>query len=107
VSGGEAGELKAAAADLALSCAALAELPMPATRDRLRDAYLAEWASFASREQLLRAWRLAEPLAALNQAISYVSIVSNLEPGADHDGLSEETGVWLRRLIDWYRQPSP
>jgi hypothetical protein len=78
-----------------------------ATGERLRDAYLAEWASFAPHAQLMQAWRLAEPLAALNQAISYVSIASNLEPGADRDGMGEETAVWLRRLIDWYHRPSP
>lgn len=72
-------------------------------RERLRDGYLAEWASFAPPDQLLRAWRLAEPLAALNQAISYASIAAHLESAADPDGLGEETGVWLRRLIDLCR----
>ncbi|HVQ96595.1 MAG TPA: aminoglycoside phosphotransferase family protein, partial [Mycobacteriales bacterium] len=79
----------------------------PAIRERLRDVYLAEWASFAPRDQLLAAWQLAEPLAALNQAISYVSIAAHLEPGPDRDGLIDETATWLRRLIDWHRQPAP
>lgn len=76
----------------------------PATRERLRDVYLAEWASFAPRARLLAAWQLAEPLAALNQAISYVSIATHVELGADRDGMIEDTGTWLRRLIDSHRQ---
>jgi phosphotransferase family enzyme len=77
------------------------------TRARLRDAYLAEWTSFAPPAQLMRAWRLAEPLAALNQVISYVSIASYLEPGQDPDGLGDELAGWARRLIDRHRRPPP
>jgi hypothetical protein len=75
-------------------------------REPLREAYLAEWAAVAPYEQLLRAWRLAEPLAALNQAISYISIAGHLEGDNDNDGLREETGMWLRRVLDWSRSKS-
>jgi hypothetical protein len=73
------------------------------SRDRLRDAYLAEWAAVAPHDRLLEAWRLAAPLAAFNQAISYMSIAEHLEDGPDNDGLRAETGTWLRRVLDWSR----
>jgi hypothetical protein len=79
----------------------------PAVRDRLRDAYLAEWAAYAPAARLLDIWRLAEPLAAFNHAISYVSISAHVEQGTDDDGMAEQTGGWLRRLVDLLRQPAP
>lgn len=48
-------------------------------RERLRDAYLALWEGYASPRQLRDAWALAEPLAALHQAVSYQSILKQLE----------------------------
>jgi hypothetical protein len=71
----------------------------PALRDRLRDAYLSEWTPLAPRDALLRAWRLARPLAAVNQAISYTSIVRDIGRDWDADGLDAETGEWLRRVL--------
>ncbi len=47
---------------------------------RLRDAYLAQWEAYEPRERLLEAWKIAKPLSALHQAVSYLSIVENLEP---------------------------
>jgi hypothetical protein len=47
---------------------------------RLRDAYLAQWEAYEPRERLLEAWKIAKPLSALHQAVSYLSIVGNLEP---------------------------
>jgi hypothetical protein len=73
----------------------------PATRERLRDTYLAEWTSFAPAEILMRGWRLAEPLACLNQAITYASLASHLEPCADRDSVDDSIRHWLRRLLDW------
>lgn len=54
-------------------------------RHALQDAYLSVWEKVASREDLLELWRLAEPLAALNQAVSYRHILENVEPGTVHD----------------------
>jgi aminoglycoside phosphotransferase (APT) family kinase protein len=68
-----------------------------ALRDRLRDAYLSEWAAFEPAERLQRAWRLAEPLGALNQAIGYQSIVADLEPIERHTARS--TAYWLRKVL--------
>ena len=69
-----------------------------ALRDRLRDAYLSGWTAFEPAERLLRAWRLAEPLVALHQAISYRSIVANHEPPIDRH-MMESTAYWLRKVI--------
>lgn len=150
LSGEETAELSAACAALAVTCAELADLPVPyalghgdmhlgnvagsnggylffdwsdacvihpfldlitiffdddgTARQRLRDSYLSEWAAVAPSEQLLAAWQLAQPLAALNQAISYVSIATHVELGTDRDGMFEETGSWLHRLVDWHRR---
>ena len=51
-------------------------------RPPLRDAYLGVWAEVAPEDELLELWALAEPLASLNQAVSYRSIIANVERGA-------------------------
>ena len=50
-------------------------------RKPLRDAYLGAWVDVASEDELLELWALAEPLASLNQAVSYRSIISTVERG--------------------------
>ncbi|MCC6455917.1 MAG: aminoglycoside phosphotransferase family protein [Caldilineaceae bacterium] len=45
-----------------------------------RDAYLDAWRDFESPERLIELWELAKPLCALHQAVSYRSIVNNIEP---------------------------
>jgi len=45
-------------------------------RERLREAYLPEWASFEPPGRLARAWELAAPLGALHQAVSYRSLAT-------------------------------
>ncbi|NUT44544.1 MAG: aminoglycoside phosphotransferase family protein [Thermoactinospora sp.] len=62
------------------------------------DAYLAAWTAYASPERLREAWELAEPLVAVNQAISYAAIVSVLPPGGDPT-LKPMIARWLRRLL--------
>jgi aminoglycoside phosphotransferase (APT) family kinase protein len=71
-------------------------------RDRLRDAYLSEWTAFEPPERLARAWQLAEPLAALDQAISYRSIVADLQPVERHTARSP--AYWLRKVLAGLRQ---
>jgi Ser/Thr protein kinase RdoA (MazF antagonist) len=68
----------------------------PDARLALSDAYLGEWAEHAPADELLELWRLAEPLASLNQAVSYRSILANVEPGTASE-LEPMTGRWLRR----------
>ncbi len=46
---------------------------------RLRDAYLEPWTSFASREQLLAAFHLAQRLAILFRALTWYQVISPLE----------------------------
>ena len=67
-------------------------------RLRLRDAYLAEWASFEPPHRLARAWELALPLGALRQAVSYRSIVARLQPPVDRH-MAGSTAWWLRRVL--------
>lgn len=50
-----------------------------ALQARLRDEYLALWADYASPQQLSEAWAIAARLTALHQAISYQSILLQLE----------------------------
>jgi hypothetical protein len=71
-------------------------------RDRLRDAYLSEWTAFEPPERLRRAWRLAEPLGALDQAISYRSIVADLQPVERHT--AQSPAYWLRKVLAGLRQ---
>jgi hypothetical protein len=67
-------------------------------RARLRAAYLPAWAAFEPPERLDRAYRLAAPLGALHQAVSYTSIVASQQPPIDvHMGQS--TAWWLRRML--------
>ena len=53
-----------------------------AKREQLRDAYLAAWTSYEPMERLMEMWKLAEPLSALHQVISYQGIVNGVEPGS-------------------------
>jgi hypothetical protein len=55
-------------------------------------------------ERLLRAWRLAEPLIALHQAVSYRSIVATHEPMDRH--MMGSTADWLRKVIAALRPPA-
>lgn len=71
-------------------------------RDRLRDAYLSGWTAFEPPERLRRAWQLAEPLSALNQAISYRSIVADLAPVERHT--AQSPAYWLRKVLVGLRQ---
>jgi hypothetical protein len=75
-----------------------------ALRDRLRDAYLAEWTRFEPPDRLRRAWELAEPLGALHHAVSYRSIVANLDPPIDLH-MMQSTAYWLRKVIAGLRRP--
>jgi aminoglycoside phosphotransferase (APT) family kinase protein len=67
-------------------------------RERLRAAYLPEWASFEPPARLARAWELAAPLGALHQAISYRSMAAGLRPPVDPH-LARSTAWWLRRVL--------
>ena len=65
---------------------------------RLRDHYLSHWIDFEPKERLLEAWQFASILAAVNQAISYQTIVANIEPASCHE-LEWGVAFWLRRML--------
>ncbi len=67
-------------------------------RDRLRAAYLAEWAAFEPPDRLARAWELAAPLGALHQAVSYQSFVARQQPPIETH-MARSTAWWLRRVL--------
>jgi hypothetical protein len=62
------------------------------------------WAEFASAEKLLELWALAAPLASLNQALSYRSIIENVEPGTG-GGLESMLPRWIRRALHAAGEP--
>ena len=68
------------------------------TADAMRAAYLAEWATVTGPEPAERAWELAVVLMAANQAISYLSLASSIDP--PNQEMAEAAGQWLRRLIN-------
>jgi iron complex transport system ATP-binding protein len=55
-------------------------------------------AELASEDELLEQWRLAEPLASLNQAVSYRSILEHVEAGTAAD-LEPMLPYWLRKAL--------
>jgi hypothetical protein len=67
--------------------------------EALREIYLSAWIETGSPGELLDVWRLAQPLAALNQAISYRSIVDNVEPGTG-DEMSPMLPWLLRKALE-------
>ena len=75
----------------------------PAWRGQVLDAYLDLWTAYEPMDRLREMWRLAEPLGALHQAVSYQHIVATLEPSSRQEMVS---GVqrWLRRVIQMMPQ---
>ena len=51
-----------------------------------------------------RAGALAEPMGALHHAVSYRSIVANLDPPIDLH-MMQSTAYWLRKVIAGLRRP--
>ncbi len=47
----------------------------PDVRNRLRDAYLEPWLAYGAKSELIRAFELAQPLAALHHALAYHRVV--------------------------------
>jgi Phosphotransferase enzyme family len=73
------------------------------SRTVLRETYLDAWSGAADRELLDRDWLVAEVLAHVNQAISYMSLGFSLRKGrteATHPMFASYTGKWLRDLAD-------
>lgn len=67
-------------------------------REAVLDAYLDTWSEYAPADRLRELWRMAEPLLALNQAISYRYIAAGIEPGSTGE-LAWAIPNWLRRAL--------
>lgn len=70
----------------------------PDTREPLVDTYLRAWVGYEPMERLRAMWKLAEPLGALHQAVSYQHILAMLEPTAKQE-LIWSVPEWLQRVI--------
>ena len=70
-----------------------------AVRTQLRDAYLAEWTTFAPMDKLLEAWPVAEVLGAVHHSISYWQILANIEPH-NHYQVGWALPFWLRKILE-------
>jgi Ser/Thr protein kinase RdoA (MazF antagonist) len=70
----------------------------PGVQRRLRDSYLHGWTAYEPLERLLDAWRLARPLCALHQAVSYQHIVATLEDTSKAE-MAPGVVYWLRKLL--------
>jgi hypothetical protein len=67
-------------------------------RESVLNPYLNLWTAYEPIERLYEMWKLAEPLGALHQAVSYQHILATLEPTSKQEF---ESGVpdWLRRVM--------
>ena len=70
----------------------------PNVQAQLRNSYLGVWAAYEPIERLLEAWKLAKPLCALHQAVSYQHIVATLEETSKPE-LAPGLSYWLRTLL--------
>jgi phosphotransferase family enzyme len=68
------------------------------TDPRLKDAYLAEWESYASPADLRRALELAGELGALHQVMTYAHLPDSLS-GPSKDSMLRGGVWWLRRIL--------
>ncbi|HYF61183.1 MAG TPA: phosphotransferase [Herpetosiphonaceae bacterium] len=66
---------------------------------RLRDSYLAMWAEYEPAERLEEMWRIARPLCALHQAVSYASILANTED-RNQDEFKGAMGLWVGKVLE-------
>jgi hypothetical protein len=67
--------------------------------DRLRDAYLSEWASVAPLDRLRPLWPLVEVLSPANQAVSYMSLGLFLGGGEPSALFGAYTVEWLENVV--------
>lgn len=76
--------------------AALRSCPDPEVRARALDRYFASWSPLMSAAECRAVWRLAEPVAAFNQLLTYTHFIDAAEP--------HERPGWAPRLLGWARQ---
>ncbi|MFJ9541219.1 phosphotransferase family protein [Streptomyces sp. NPDC101225] len=75
--------------------AALRSCPGPGVRARALDRYFASWSPLMSAAECREVWRLAEPVAAFNQLVTYAHLADTAEP--------HERPGWAPRLLGWAR----
>jgi aminoglycoside phosphotransferase (APT) family kinase protein len=74
----------------------------PVDRAALLEVYLGEWRTFAGADLIDRAWELAEPLACIHHALSYMRILDAVEPSLRSEFDTDVTFWlrWLRELLE-------
>lgn len=70
-----------------------------ALQTRLRDDYLAHWQEHAAPHQLREAWAITRPLSALHQAVSYQSILMQLEE-TPKQAFGDVVAHYVRQAVD-------
>ncbi|MFF3919261.1 phosphotransferase family protein [Streptomyces sp. NPDC001852] len=75
--------------------AALRSCPDAGVRARALDRYFASWSPLMSAAECREVWRLAEPVAAFNQLVTYTHFIDTAEP--------HERPGWAPRLLGWAR----
>ncbi|GGY11797.1 hypothetical protein GCM10010358_75280 [Streptomyces minutiscleroticus] len=75
--------------------AALRSCSEPRARARALDRYFASWSPLMSAAECREVWRLAEPVAAFNQLVTYTHFTDTAEP--------HERPNWAPRLLGWAR----
>lgn len=70
----------------------------PGGREPVVDVYLNQWIAYEPMERLRAMWRLAEPLGALHQAVSYQHILATLEPTSKQE-MAGGVSYWLRWML--------
>jgi aminoglycoside phosphotransferase (APT) family kinase protein len=70
----------------------------PDIRARLRDSYLAVWTDYEPLDRLEDLWRMAHPLCALHQAVSYRSLIRHTEPRNRPD-LAWAMPFWAEQIL--------
>ena len=74
-------------------------------RSTLRNHYLAQWLDYEPIDRLNEAWKTASILAAVHHAVSYQTIVANIEPAARHE-LEWGVAYWMRRILELFDKQS-
>jgi len=75
----------------------------PKIQEQMREVYLSQWTAWEPVERLREAWRLAKPLAALHQAVSYLHILIGQEEVVHEemtDGLCEFIALTLAAMAE-------
>jgi aminoglycoside phosphotransferase (APT) family kinase protein len=76
----------------------------PLLAGQLKAAYIGEWAEFGSADHLRSALGLAEELAPVHQAVSYLHLTDHLT-GPSQEAMARGGTFWLRTIATGRREP--